>query len=225
MLDSIGGVAVLGTVLLGSILGGCDFDRLTILVGQVGQKPLQKTLKSGRTVTMFSLGTGGIRNNRRPLDNEDPREYANRCAVQWHRVSVYPDRLGGIVNKHVVPGSILYLEGNLETKIFTDPITGLVRRIREIAIRRNGRLVFLSKGDDAQQASQSELRANMEEENLKETLAHGGLSLPIITSICFGSQYKDVANGSVGVYVLWEGCSMQLRYPSYPLMRERCGYV
>ncbi|KAF3969145.1 hypothetical protein ACB098_04G084300 [Castanea mollissima] len=129
-----------------------------ILVGQVGQKPLQKTLKSGRTVTMFSLGTGGIRNNRRPLDNEDPREYANRCAVQWHRVSVYPDRLGGIVNKHVVPGSILYLEGNLETKIFTDPITGLVRRIREIAIRRNGRLVFLSKGDDAQQASQSELR-------------------------------------------------------------------
>ncbi|KAK9996390.1 hypothetical protein SO802_021076 [Lithocarpus litseifolius] len=75
-----------------------------ILVGQVGQKPLQKTLKSGRTVTMFSLGTGGIRNNRRPLDNEDPREYANRCAVQWHRVSVYPDRLGGIVNKHVVPG-------------------------------------------------------------------------------------------------------------------------
>ncbi|KAK7848848.1 single-stranded DNA-binding protein, mitochondrial [Quercus suber] len=129
-----------------------------ILVGQVEQKPLQKTLKSGRTVTMFSLGIGGIQNNCRPLDNEDPREYANRCTIQWHRVSVYPDRLGGIVNKHVVPGSILYLEGNLETKIFTDPITGLVRRIREIAIRRNGRLVFLSKGDDAQQASQSELR-------------------------------------------------------------------
>ena len=33
--------------------------------------------------------------------------------------------------------------------------------------------------------------ANMEEEDLKETLVHGGLvSLPIITSICFGSQYK-----------------------------------
>jgi single-strand DNA-binding protein len=128
------------------------------VVGQVGQTPLQKKLKSGRTVTMFSVGTGGIRNNRRPLDNEDPREYANRCAVQWHRVSVYPDRLGRIVNKHVLPGSILYLEGNLETKIFTDPITGLVRRIREIAIRRNGRIVFLGKGGDAQQASQSELK-------------------------------------------------------------------
>ncbi|KAH9778477.1 nucleic acid-binding OB-fold-like protein [Citrus sinensis] len=116
-----------------------------ILVGQVGQSPVQKKLKSGRTVTLFSLGTGGIRNNRRPLENENPTEYANRCAVQWHRVSVYPER------------STIYVEGNLEQKVFNDPITGLVRRIREIAIRRNGRLVFLGKGGDAQPPSPSEL--------------------------------------------------------------------
>lgn len=36
------------------------------------------------------------------------------------------------------------MEGNLETKIFNDPITGLVRRIREVAIRRNGKLISLS---------------------------------------------------------------------------------
>ncbi|KAG7019962.1 Peptidyl-prolyl cis-trans isomerase CYP26-2, chloroplastic [Cucurbita argyrosperma subsp. argyrosperma] len=130
-----------------------------ILVGQVGQSPLQKQLKSGRTVTLLSVGTGGIRNNRRPLANEEPREYANRCAVQWHRVSIYPQRLGDVVMKHVVPGSILYLEGNLETKIFTDSITGLVRRIREVAIRRSGRLVFLGKGEgDVQQSTQSEFK-------------------------------------------------------------------
>lgn len=70
----------------------------------MGQSPLEKKLKSGRSVTLFSLGTGGIRNNRRPLDNEEPRDYANRCAVQWHRVSVYPERLGRVVMKHVVPG-------------------------------------------------------------------------------------------------------------------------
>ncbi|KAM1323000.1 hypothetical protein PS2_015481 [Malus domestica] len=123
-----------------------------ILVGQVGQSPLQKRLKSGASVTMFSIGTGGIRNNRRPLDNEDPVEYANRCNVQWHRVCVYPDRLSMIAMKNVVPGSIIYLEGNLETKIFTDPVSGLVRRVREISIRRNGRLVFLGKGDGAEQS-------------------------------------------------------------------------
>ncbi|CAN4107730.1 unnamed protein product [Withania somnifera] len=121
-----------------------------IMVGQVGQTPIQKKLKSGRTVTLLSLGTGGIRNNRRPFDNEEPREYANRCAVQWHRVSVYPERLGEMAMKSIFPGSILYVEGNLETKIFTDPITGLIRCLREIAVRRNGRLVFLGKGSEAQ---------------------------------------------------------------------------
>ncbi|MCD9646363.1 hypothetical protein HAX54_036135 [Datura stramonium] len=129
-----------------------------ILVGQVGQTPIQKRLKSGRTVTLLSIGTGGIRNNRRPFDNEEPREYANRCAVQWHRVSVYPERLGEMAIKSILPGSILYVEGNLESKIFTDPITGLVRRIREIAVRRNGRLVFLGKGSETQQQPQPEIK-------------------------------------------------------------------
>ncbi|RRT75178.1 hypothetical protein B296_00016013 [Ensete ventricosum] len=75
-----------------------------ILVGKVGQRPVQKHLKNGRSVVLFSLGTGGIRNNRRPLDNENPREYAERCAVQWHRVSVYPDLLSTLALKHIKPG-------------------------------------------------------------------------------------------------------------------------
>ncbi|GAU19035.1 hypothetical protein TSUD_193730 [Trifolium subterraneum] len=131
-----------------------------ILVGKVGQKPLQKKLRSGTVVTLLSIGTGGIRNNRRPLDHENPREYANRCAVQWHRVTIYPERLGNVLMKNVLPGSTLYIEGNLETKVFSDPITGLVRRVREVAVRRHGRVVFLSPGDDAdQQAQQNDLRA------------------------------------------------------------------
>ncbi|XP_022737880.1 single-stranded DNA-binding protein, mitochondrial [Durio zibethinus] len=120
-----------------------------ILVGQVGQTPVQKKLKNGMSLTMFSVGTGGIRNNRRPYENEEPVEYANRSAIQWHRVCVYQKMLGDLVLKHAVPGTILYLEGNLEMKIFTDPITGLVRRMREISIRQNGRIVFLGYVDDA----------------------------------------------------------------------------
>lgn len=80
-----------------------------ILVGQVGQNPIQKKLRSGRTVTLLSIGTGGIRNNRRPLENEEPKDYANRCAVQWHRVSIYREKLGDVAIKHVTPGSVFYL--------------------------------------------------------------------------------------------------------------------
>ncbi|EPS63309.1 single-strand-binding family protein, partial [Genlisea aurea] len=120
-----------------------------ILVGTLGQSPIQKRLKNGKTVTTFSLGTGGIRNNRRPLDNEDPREYANRCAVQWHRVSVYPEVLGGLAAKNLAAGSVVYVEGNIEMTIYNDPITGIARRIREISVRRNGRIVSLGNGGEA----------------------------------------------------------------------------
>lgn len=129
-----------------------------ILVGQVGQSPIQKRLRSGRMVTLLSVGTGGIRNNRRPFHDEEPKDYANRCSVQWHRVSIYPERLGSVVMKNVLPGSILYLEGNLETKVFTDQITGLVRRIREVAIRQNGRVVSLGKDGNSPEASQRVLK-------------------------------------------------------------------
>ncbi|RAL41264.1 unnamed protein product [Cuscuta campestris] len=130
-----------------------------ILVGQVGQAAIQKKLKSGIKVTLLSVGTGGIQNNRRPFDNEHPKEYADRCAIQWHRVSIYPQRLGDLAAKNAVPGSILYIEGNLESKVFSDPITGLVRRIREVAVRQNGRLVFLGKLDDAEGSSRKEIKS------------------------------------------------------------------
>lgn len=129
-----------------------------ILVGKVGQKPVQKYLKSSRTVVLFSVATGGIRNNRRPLEDEEPRQYADRCAVQWHRVCIYPERLGFMALNHVKPGSTLYVEGNLETKVFSDPITGLVRRIREVAIRRDGRLVFLGNDGNIAPPDSEELR-------------------------------------------------------------------
>ena len=75
-----------------------------IMVGKVGQEPIQKRLRSGRTVVLFSLGTGGIRNNRRPLDREEPHQYAERCSVQWHRGCIYPERLGSLALKHVKTG-------------------------------------------------------------------------------------------------------------------------
>ncbi|XP_057517411.1 single-stranded DNA-binding protein, mitochondrial [Amaranthus tricolor] len=129
-----------------------------ILVGQVGQTPLQKRLKNGKSMTLTTIGTGGIRNERIPFPNEEPREYADRCNVQWHRVAIYVEKLGDLLVKHAQPGSILYLEGNLETKVFTDQVTGLVKRVREIAIRRNGRIVFLGNGGDFSLPSVNELK-------------------------------------------------------------------
>ncbi|KAJ4787659.1 Single-stranded DNA-binding protein [Rhynchospora pubera] len=131
-----------------------------ILVGKVGQAPIQRRLRSGAEIVLFSLATGGIRNNRRPLPHERPEEYADRCAVQWHRVCVYQDRLLPIAMKTVKPGAVIYVEGNIESKVFSDPATGLVRRIREIAIRRDGgRLLYLGSDEDGPKLDEERARA------------------------------------------------------------------
>ncbi|XP_074372533.1 uncharacterized protein LOC141713143 isoform X2 [Apium graveolens] len=98
-----------------------------ILVGQVGQIPIQKKLRSGRTVTLLSIGTGGIRNNRRPLENEEPKDYANRCAVQWHRVSIYREKLGDVAIKHITPG------WRMKIKLMKQPMT----RLKTLNFRRS----------------------------------------------------------------------------------------
>lgn len=35
--------------------------------------------------------------------NKNPKDYANRSTIQWHRVSVYPQKLRDLVTEHVVP--------------------------------------------------------------------------------------------------------------------------
>ncbi|GLJ12047.1 hypothetical protein SUGI_0182790 [Cryptomeria japonica] len=76
-----------------------------IILGEVGQVPIQKRLRNGQAVTVFSVGTGGIRNNRRPLESESPREYADRGTVQWHRVSIYTENLGAVAMQHLKQGA------------------------------------------------------------------------------------------------------------------------
>lgn len=38
--------------------------------------------------------------------------------------------------------AVLYLEGNIECKVFSDPVTGIIRRIREIAVRGDGKFLY-----------------------------------------------------------------------------------
>lgn len=86
-----------------------------ILLGEVGQAPSQKVLKSGRAVTIFSVGTGGMHLNRRMFDGETLEEFAERSNMQWHRVAVYQEHIGHLILRSMKQGSQVYVEGNIET--------------------------------------------------------------------------------------------------------------
>lgn len=60
-----------------------------IICGKVGQAPVQKILRNGRTVTIFTVGTGGMYDQRfSQKDVEKPKP------AQWHRIAVHNPFLG-----------------------------------------------------------------------------------------------------------------------------------
>ncbi|XP_048231189.1 single-stranded DNA-binding protein, mitochondrial isoform X2 [Ricinus communis] len=59
-----------------------------IICGKVGQAPVQKILRNGRTVTIFTVGTGGMFDQRIVGAKDLPKP------AQWHRIAVHNETLG-----------------------------------------------------------------------------------------------------------------------------------
>ena len=64
------------------------FFKQAIICGKVGQAPVQKILRNGRTVTIFTVGTGGMFDQRIVGGPHLPRP------AQWHRIAVHNEFLG-----------------------------------------------------------------------------------------------------------------------------------
>lgn len=77
-----------------------------IICGTVGQAPVQKILRNGRNVTVFTVGTGGMFDQRTVMEKGLPKP------AQWHRIAVHNDTLGTyavqkIVKKYISMSSVL----------------------------------------------------------------------------------------------------------------------
>lgn len=59
-----------------------------IICGKVGLAPVQKILRNGRTVSIFTVGTGGLYDQRTIGAKDLPKP------AQWHRISVHNEPLG-----------------------------------------------------------------------------------------------------------------------------------
>lgn len=79
-----------------------------IICGKVRQTPVQKLLRNGRTLTIFSVGTGGMWDHRVLGVKDLPKP------AQWHRVVVHHEVLGAyavqqLVKKYVFECSVPYV--------------------------------------------------------------------------------------------------------------------
>lgn len=126
-----------------------------IICGKVGQVPVQKILRNGRTVTVFTVGTGGMFDQRVIGPDDLPKP------AQWHRIAVHNDQLGAYAVQKLVKNSAVYVEGDIETRVYNDSINDQVKNIPEICVRRDGKIRLLKSGDSAANISLDELREGL----------------------------------------------------------------
>lgn len=97
-----------------------------ILVGNLGNDPEVRSFQNGGRVANLSVATSESWKDR---ESGERRE-----KTQWHRVVVTTDGLVGICERFLRKGSKVYIEGQLETRKYTDN-SGTEKYTTEVVLR------------------------------------------------------------------------------------------
>lgn len=110
-----------------------------ILVGNLGRDPEVRFMPDGLKVVNVSVATSETWKDKNTGERKDKTE--------WHRVVIMNERLSDIAEKYLKKGSKIYVEGQLQTRKWTDQ-SGQERYSTEVLLSRfRGELTLLdSKG-------------------------------------------------------------------------------
>lgn len=97
-----------------------------ILLGNLGRDPEMRTFQNGGKVCNLSVATS---EKWRDKQSGEARE-----RTEWHRVSIFAERLAEIAERYLRKGSKVYLEGQLETRKWQDQ-SGQDRYSTEVVLR------------------------------------------------------------------------------------------
>ncbi len=100
-------------------------NKVTIL-GRVGKDPDIRMSASGTQIANITIATSEFWRDK----NGDKQE-----KTEWHRVVVFNDKLiSNIIEKYVKKGSLVYIEGSLQTRKYTDA-QGVEKYSTEIVLK------------------------------------------------------------------------------------------
>ncbi|MCZ8098772.1 MAG: single-stranded DNA-binding protein [Burkholderiales bacterium] len=106
-----------------------------ILVGNLGRDPEVRRLGNGEPVVNFSVATSETWRDKASGERKERTE--------WHNVVIFNENLARIAEQYLKKGSKVYLEGQLQTRKFTDK-TGAERQTTEVVLQRfRGELTLL----------------------------------------------------------------------------------
>ena len=88
-----------------------------------------------------------------------------RERTEWHRVVIFNDALGKIAEQYLKKGSTVYLEGQLQTRKWTDQQSGQEKYTTEVVLQRyRGELTLLGSRPE-NQISNDQQNAEIDQSN------------------------------------------------------------
>jgi len=116
-----------------------------ILVGNLGRDPEVRHTQDGKPIVNLSIATSETWRDRNSGERKERTE--------WHRVVIFSEGLAKVAEQYLKKGSTVYIEGQLQTRKYTDK-DGVEKYSTEIVLQGfNSVLTMIggrsSGGDDA----------------------------------------------------------------------------
>lgn len=96
-----------------------------IILGRLGKDPESRNTQDGRLIVNLSIATS------EKWRDKNSGEYKER--TEWHRVSIFNEGLAKIAQQYLKKGSQVYVEGQIQTRKWTDQ-QGVERYSTEIVL-------------------------------------------------------------------------------------------
>jgi len=98
-----------------------------ILIGNLGRDPEVRTMQNGGKLCNISVATSERWRDKNSGDMQEKTE--------WHRVVIFDDKLVDVAERYLRKGSKVYLEGQLQTRKWTDQ-SGVEKYSTEVVLQR-----------------------------------------------------------------------------------------
>ncbi len=119
-----------------------------ILVGNLGRDPEVRTTQDGGKIVNLSIATSERWKDR---NSGEQRE-----RTEWHRVVIFNENLARVAEQYLRKGSTVYLEGQLQTRKWTDQ-QGVEKYTTEVVLARyRGELTMLGGRDSGDMSAPSQ---------------------------------------------------------------------
>lgn len=136
-----------------------------ILIGHLGRDPETRRLANGDPVVNMRIATG---------ENwTDKQTGERRSKTEWHSVVIFNENLAKVAEQYLRKGSKVYLEGQLQTREWTDK-DNIKRYSTEIVLQRyRGAITLLDGKSDRDDAAAEESAPREDKSNSYEAAKNG----------------------------------------------------